>query len=275
MRRPSCRRNSPSTPSTRGLTTSPSRCRPLGRSRSPRPIRRPRASGARRRTSQFGRSRGSPGTLRPRSRTARRWGPSSLTPRPVCQVSTPTPRPPARCLMRAAARRSGGIHPPGCGLLQRGDFHHHDQRYHGPPMLRVTDPGGSYNGIPFPASATITGVESLPASSLEGMAPTLSYYVGSTVSAASLGSALPWLRELTPSWPLSLAPWTIRPLCPRRSPSRSRRSRNNPCPGLVGRLVRLRTTRQLHGNGECRRRPANRLGHILRRCHPAGHCPTQ
>ena len=59
------------------------------------------------------------------------------------------------------------------------------------PILRVTDPGGSYNGMPFPASATITGVGGLPASSLEGVAPTLSYYVGLTAAGASLGSGPP------------------------------------------------------------------------------------
>jgi hypothetical protein len=50
------------------------------------------------------------------------------------------------------------------------------------PTVAVTDTGGTYNGSPFAASATVTGVSGTPGASLEGVAPTFVYYVGSTVS---------------------------------------------------------------------------------------------
>jgi hypothetical protein len=59
------------------------------------------------------------------------------------------------------------------------------------PTVTVTDSGGTYNAAAFPAKATVTGVGGSPASSLEGISPTLIYYSGSGTSGASLGSTPP------------------------------------------------------------------------------------
>ena len=47
--------------------------------------------------------------------------------------------------------------------------------------MRVTDAGGTYNGLAFAATATVTGVSD-DSSSLEGIAPTPVYYLGSTAT---------------------------------------------------------------------------------------------
>src|SRR5262249_13569606 len=47
------------------------------------------------------------------------------------------------------------------------------------PTVSVTDAGGTYNGSPFPATATVAGVDNTPAAQLEGVTPTLTYYAGS------------------------------------------------------------------------------------------------
>jgi hypothetical protein len=48
------------------------------------------------------------------------------------------------------------------------------------PTVSVSDAGGTYNGMPFPATAmvagVVAGVDSTPVPSLEGVTPTLSYY---------------------------------------------------------------------------------------------------
>ena len=61
------------------------------------------------------------------------------------------------------------------------------------PTLELSDPGGAFNGNPFPASVAITGsgADISPATSLEGVTPTLAYYVGSGTSGTSLGAAPP------------------------------------------------------------------------------------
>ena len=46
------------------------------------------------------------------------------------------------------------------------------------PTISVTDGGGTYNGSSFPATATVAGVNGIPASSLEGISPTFTYYAG-------------------------------------------------------------------------------------------------
>ena len=61
------------------------------------------------------------------------------------------------------------------------------------PTLKLSDPGGSFDGSPMPASVTITGSgqDSSPAASLAGVTPTLTYYEGSGKSGLSLGSMAP------------------------------------------------------------------------------------
>ena len=62
------------------------------------------------------------------------------------------------------------------------------------PILKVADAGGRFDGSPFPASATIAGVVAgvdTPASSLDNVTPTLTYYDGSGIAGTSLGPTPP------------------------------------------------------------------------------------
>ncbi len=56
------------------------------------------------------------------------------------------------------------------------------------PSVSVSDSGGTYDGLPFAAVATVSGVNGSPDASLEGVSPTLTYYVGS--SAEGTGSTM-------------------------------------------------------------------------------------
>jgi hypothetical protein len=55
------------------------------------------------------------------------------------------------------------------------------------PRLNVSDAGGTYNGAPFPAVATVAGVDGHAGSTLDGAGLTLSYYAGSTATGTPLG----------------------------------------------------------------------------------------
>jgi hypothetical protein len=59
------------------------------------------------------------------------------------------------------------------------------------PTVMVSDGAGTFNATPFVATATVSGVNGVPGTSLEGVTPTLTYYVGSNTSGTSLGSAAP------------------------------------------------------------------------------------
>jgi hypothetical protein len=63
------------------------------------------------------------------------------------------------------------------------------------PILKVADAGGRFDGSPFPASVTIAGVvagvDAAPASSLDNVTPTLTYYDGSGTAGTSLGPTPP------------------------------------------------------------------------------------
>ncbi len=59
----------------------------------------------------------------------------------------------------------------------------------GTPTINITDANGVYNTSAFTATATVTGVSGVPGNTLDGIAPTLAYYKGATVSGAALGSA--------------------------------------------------------------------------------------
>ncbi len=59
----------------------------------------------------------------------------------------------------------------------------------GAAAVTVTDASGTYNGSPFPATATVTGSSGIPSSSLEGVTPTLTYYAGSTAAGTPLAGA--------------------------------------------------------------------------------------
>ena len=60
------------------------------------------------------------------------------------------------------------------------------------PTLTLTDPSGPFTGSPFTATAlvagTVTGVDDTPASTLEGVTPTVTYYVGSDTTGTQLSS---------------------------------------------------------------------------------------
>ena len=59
------------------------------------------------------------------------------------------------------------------------------------PTISVSDPSGTYTGSPFAATALLTGANGIPTTSLEGISPTFTYYVGATTSGANLGSTAP------------------------------------------------------------------------------------
>ena len=54
------------------------------------------------------------------------------------------------------------------------------------PTVAVVDAGGTYSGTAFGASATVTGLSGLAVSTLEGVAPSLTYYVGAYSTPAQL-----------------------------------------------------------------------------------------
>ncbi len=55
------------------------------------------------------------------------------------------------------------------------------------PSIAVTDAGGTYNGVPFLASAVVTGVDGVSNSTLEGVGLTLAYFAGKS----PIGTPLP------------------------------------------------------------------------------------
>jgi hypothetical protein len=57
------------------------------------------------------------------------------------------------------------------------------------PTVSVSDAGGTYNGSSFAATATVAGVNGISGSSLEGVSPTLLYYVGGDTSGTGSASA--------------------------------------------------------------------------------------
>ena len=61
------------------------------------------------------------------------------------------------------------------------------------PVLKLSDPGGEYDGAPFGASVTVAGVanDSSPSASLEGVAPTLTFYSGTGTTGPNLGTTAP------------------------------------------------------------------------------------
>jgi streptogramin lyase len=57
------------------------------------------------------------------------------------------------------------------------------------PTVTVTDAGGNYNGLPFTATATVTGVSANATASLEGVTPSVTYYAGSAATGTPLAGA--------------------------------------------------------------------------------------
>ena len=50
------------------------------------------------------------------------------------------------------------------------------------PTVTASDAGGTYSGSPFPATAEVAGTDGVFGPSLDGVSPTVTYYVGSTVN---------------------------------------------------------------------------------------------
>ena len=77
------------------------------------------------------------------------------------------------------------------------------------PTVTVSDAGGVVTGSPFVATATVTDLLGIGASSLEGVTPTLTYYAGNTAAGTPLSGAptavgtytviakFPWSRHYT------------------------------------------------------------------------------
>ncbi len=59
------------------------------------------------------------------------------------------------------------------------------------PTVFVNDAGGTYNGSPFSATATVAGLDGSPVATLEGVSPTCEYYSGSGTGGTDLGSTAP------------------------------------------------------------------------------------
>jgi hypothetical protein len=59
------------------------------------------------------------------------------------------------------------------------------------PTVVVSDSGGTYSGAAFGASATVTGVSGPAGATLEGVTPSLSYYIGTYSGAAQLTGLTP------------------------------------------------------------------------------------
>jgi hypothetical protein len=57
------------------------------------------------------------------------------------------------------------------------------------PTVQVTDVGGAYNGSAFSATATAAGLDGIAGPSLEGVAPMLTYYAGSSAGGTPLAGA--------------------------------------------------------------------------------------
>ncbi len=55
------------------------------------------------------------------------------------------------------------------------------------PGVSVSDPGGTYDGSPFAATALVVGIGGASGASLEGVNPIPSYYAGSTAAGTPLG----------------------------------------------------------------------------------------
>ena len=60
-----------------------------------------------------------------------------------------------------------------------------------PPTVTVTDAGGTYNKLPYAASATITPNDGSPSTKLQGQGINFVYYVGMGTSGTNLGSTAP------------------------------------------------------------------------------------
>lgn len=59
------------------------------------------------------------------------------------------------------------------------------------PTVTITSAGGTYDGVPISATASVTGVGGSPSTSLDGVIPTLAYYQGTTTDPSQLSNLTP------------------------------------------------------------------------------------
>ena len=104
------------------------------------------------------------------------------------------------------------------------------------PTVAVSDAGGIFNGSPFPATATVagavSGVDSTPAASLQGVIPTLTYYVGSRPNGSGSATAPTALGTYTVVASFAGSTDYTAAQAPRL------RSISRPCPSSLGRRLR-------------------------------------
>jgi uncharacterized repeat protein (TIGR01451 family) len=81
------------------------------------------------------------------------------------------------------------------------------------PTVSVSDAGGTYNGNAFSATASVAGVvagvDTTPASTLEGVTPTLTYYQGTYATLAALNTALAGGLTGTSTAPTQAGSYTV------------------------------------------------------------------
>ena len=108
------------------------------------------------------------------------------------------------------------------------------------PTVSVTG-GGVYDGGPIPATATVTGVNTVPAPSLEGVSPTLTYYAGP--APRDRRSVAPQPRRARTRW------WPASPAAPTTSSATAQATFTITPAHAVGDLERTRPNRLRHGAG--------------------------
>ncbi len=137
------------------------------------------------------------------------------------------------------------------------------------PILTVSDPGGTYNGSPMAATASVAGVGGTAAASLEGITPILTYYAGSGNTGRIWAPRRLRPTGPTPWWPASPACRLRRgPIAARHFRDRAEHIDTSQDAATVtlrppGRLGRLRSGGHLRRDRRFRRH-AGRNGDFLR-----------
>ena len=135
------------------------------------------------------------------------------------------------------------------------------------PTVTVTDAGGTFNGQPFPATATVAGVvvgvDNTPSTTLEGAGLTLTYYAGNMPTGTPLSGAPSAVGTYTAVASFAGSAITARPApVPRlRSvpPPRQSRSPTQAAPTMVNRFQRRPQWRAWSLAWTTRRRPLWRV----------------
>ena len=176
-------------------------------------------------------------------------------------------------MIHAAGAEPAGRYPESPFIPDEGAWPNH---FKAMPILKVADAGGRFDGSPFPASATIAGVVAgvdTPASSLDNVTPTLTYYDGSGIAGTSLGptpSSAPGTYTVVAAFPSNVDYSAI--LSTPLSITIRRGVRSSAWPRRAARPSTDKPSVSWQRWG--RRRHAGRHLHIRRRRHSAGHGPA-